>query len=103
MKQRYPILDRRGEGPAGGRGPYSWGDYRFLTQIGDYDLLYRARSAYPYAVVCDPRHRKPGKWNVACVDVGPIGTVSFSDQDVELDPYHMCLLYQAIEDHRKGD
>lgn len=94
-KRRWPIISRGGHEQL-----QNWSGYSFLCQVGELDLLFRDTSYNRYAVVCDPSKRKRGRWNSTVVEIEG-GALDFADDDVELDPYHMCLLHQAIEAHCK--
>ena len=87
--QRWPLTNTLGD-------IISSCEMRFLAQIGEYDVLYDATNEC-YTVVRElpiggfRRHNftdyHPREGNLAPFDI-----------DVELDPYHMCLLYQLHEE-----
>lgn len=47
-------------------------------------------------VVVNPKDRRDGRWNYTFFALRN-GSLEPTDSDVELDPYHMCLLYQLME------
>lgn len=107
---RYPIISDKGSRADHVKsGRYEWSDFVFLTQIGDYDLWARNQGRVPYAVryaiVCAPEARKRNEWNITTLQFDDNGNLDLMDNDVEPDPYHMCLLYQAIAEHQhlKGE
>lgn len=71
-----------------------------LAWIGPYEVRKRHieernRTLTAYVVLCPSELRKPTKYNyTAFVVRGDL--LAPYDKDVELDPYHMCLLYQLI-------
>jgi hypothetical protein len=71
-------------------------DLRFLAQIGEYDILYDAIGEC-YTVVKERPVGAGRRYNFTDYNlVG--GNLVPADKDVELDPYHMCLLYQLHEE-----
>ena len=67
----------------------------FLAHLGEYDLLWENDNTC-YSVV---RERpRGGKFRYNFTDYVIEGdSLTPDDNDVALDPYHMCLLYQAHE------
>ena len=99
----HPIVGSTGIRKTNAPGDGAWRGYERIAVIGDYDLLHSAiYTTWDYAVSCAPSARGTGSWNVTCFEVSKDGVLTFHDSDVTLDPYHMCLLYQAIEEHRKS-
>jgi hypothetical protein len=99
----YPIVNQLGTRKTNAPGDGPWRGYERIAVIGDYDLLYSdIYATWDYAVTCAPSARGDGRWNLTCFEVSKEGLLRSKDEDVTLDPYHMCLLYQAIEEHRKS-
>jgi hypothetical protein len=74
-----------------------------VASFGKYQLRVDSEWSldFPYVLVCDPEIRKEGAWNYSRFHMSN-GNIEFADTDVELDPYHMCLLYQLVENFEKG-
>jgi len=90
--KRYKIYD----GDGGESNVFA--GYRTIAMVGDYELRYEEGDRiWPFAIVCPPKQCRPGCWNVSELTVNKTGTIEWRDEDVQLDPYHMCLLYQALE------
>jgi hypothetical protein len=76
-------------------------NYPTVTMVGEYELRHLEGLLYwPFAIVCPPEQRRDGYWNISEFSIHH-GTIAWRDDDVQLDPYHMCLLYQAIEKHNR--
>lgn len=99
MRPRHLILTRDGT-----YAKFTFVDHEILCQLGDYDLLIRGPDDTVFqfwAVVCSAELRKPGCWNAVEVHLDK-GNLIFTDDHVQPDPYHLCLIYQAIEAYEKG-
>jgi hypothetical protein len=78
--------------------------YPTIATAGDYEIRHtKGSSMWPFAIVCPPKQCRPGRWNVSELTVDNNGTIEWRDEDVQLDPYHMCLLYQALENINQGE
>ena len=94
---RYKIFDRDGDKyigtlaetakTVGMIGPY---EVRKMRAIGDKVMC--------YFVVCPQKMRRKESWNYSRYNVLPDGNIQPEDDDVPLDPYHMCLLYELHEE-----
>jgi hypothetical protein len=72
-------------------------DYRklhFLAHLGEYDLWWDMENLC-YTVV--QRNRGDREYNFTDYFIEDDGCIVARDDDVDLDPYHMCLLYQVHE------
>jgi hypothetical protein len=66
--------------------------------LGEY-TVYRD-SERGHVVVCPPERRKRDAHSFTRYWTNPdTGNIEPTDTDVELDPYHMCLLYQFVAQH----
>jgi hypothetical protein len=87
-RERYVIVDGIGR-------RVSRLDELTLGWLGDYEV--RAdEERQNFYVICSPEQRKEGRWNYTRFELED-GSLIPADGHVELDPYHMCLLYQLVE------
>jgi hypothetical protein len=99
---RFPLVDFFGEPLS------SSNDSRtFVGQVGEYDVYeyHHKDSSYgalQYVVAAPTAEASTGCYNFTCYNVDAAGNLVPEDDDVELDPYHMCLLYTLHTIH-KGD
>ena len=91
---KLPILNLDGKAEPMSRVHHLTVDAR----IGPYEvrIFVEGDDAISYVVVCPPEMRKPDTWNYTRFLDDGNGNLRPADNDVELDPYHMCLLYQAV-------
>jgi hypothetical protein len=95
-RPRLPVLDRDGDAD----------DFVEVAKcptvgwIGDYEVRQggelTGRPTRNLYVLCPAELRTPGSWSYTYFYVLD-GRISPADDDVILDPYHMCLLYQLVE------
>ena len=95
--KRYDVYD------TGGTKSTGFNNYPTIAMVGEYELREGNPDyhSYSFAIVCPPELRRPHRWNVSAFDLSSEGVIKWADDDVQLDPYHMCLLYQAIEKHNR--
>lgn len=94
-ERRWDIFNGLGTHPSS--NPRNWAGYGFLCQVGELDLLHRGETVHAYAVTCAPEKRREECWNASPFDLVD-GIIHWGDDDVDVDPYHMCLLYQILEE-----
>jgi hypothetical protein len=70
----------------------------FLCIMGEYDLWWDSDQS-TYSVVCDHPPDSVNEYNYTDYTMGADGNIHPDDNDVVLDPYHMCLLYQYEAEH----
>jgi len=94
--ERYKIYDRKGE-----HAFWIEGSTHVTARFGQYEFCVEHtvdNYGPPYIVVCNPELRREGEWNFTRFSLEE-GNIHFMDDDVQLDPYHMCLLYQHVQEY----
>jgi len=75
---------------------------KFIAQMGEYDVWWDKINGAYTAVKERPRGAvsigEDGRYNFTDFAVLSDGNLAPADNDVMLDPYHMCLLYQIHEE-----
>jgi hypothetical protein len=100
-RPRLPVLDRDGDADwlvEAAKGPtVGWiGDYEVRVDPKDGPRLLQAGRVPNLYVLCPAELRTPDSWSYTYFYVLD-GRINAADDDVILDPYHMCLLYQLVE------
>ena len=73
-----------------------WDSRPTVGNIGVYEVR-KGIGKGVYIVICPPEMRKFNRWNGTRFRE-EAGNLEPADDDVVLDPYHMCLLYELHEE-----